>query len=148
MKTIILQELIGRTFYRVQYEKPEERIIFKSDYKSYALKHDQLCCSSAWVEDITGDLSDLEGSPVILAEKRMDITLNEDKDGYIYWVFYEIATNKGSVTIRFCAPDNYYSISVDLFEVTTSYDRINAYDDIQYEIENELWVKRPTNVSH
>jgi hypothetical protein len=138
MKTIILQELIGKTFESVK--NINNKIIFNSVDRNYCLKHSQLCCSEAWVEDITGYLSDLENNPIIKAEQRMDITYDSEANDYIYWTFYEIAANKGSVTIRFCAPNNDYSVSVDLFEVLDdTMHRIDSYDDIKDDINDELW---------
>ena len=59
--------------------------------------------------DITGNLSDLENSPILFAEERWEeefegTTHNTGRDdgyGDVEWVFYELATIKGSVTLLF-----------------------------------------------
>lgn len=102
----------------------------------YGMHHQQDCCESVGIEEIIGDLDDLIGSPVLIAEERSSTEPSEElaaqrskekaeaeaKNEYYYnyeydsetWTFYEIATNKGSVTIRWYGSSNgYYSESVD-----------------------------------
>lgn len=104
--------------------------------------HDQACCENVRLEDVIGDLQDLLNSPVILAEERSfssesngtmlpnksvadaevkslaTITnpgpLEDGVDSYT-WTFYEIATNKGSITLRWYGESNgHYSESVEI----------------------------------
>jgi MoxR-like ATPase len=61
------------------------------------------------VEGIIGDLDDLVGPPITMAE---EVTQNgEETDwGLSTWAFYKLATNQGYVTIRwFGEPNGYYS---------------------------------------
>ncbi len=113
-------ELIGKTLVSIDGKKGDEEIIFTSDkaevWKQY---HEQDCCESVNVEDIIGDLKDLLGSPILLAEEVMS---EEDPKGYnntdsyrdsYTWTFYKLSTIKGSVTIRWLGESNgYYSESV------------------------------------
>jgi hypothetical protein len=104
-------------------EKGKEEIEFiLADGKKYKMYHVQDCCKRVTIEDICGDISDLIGSPIFLAD---EVTSNEplkDKTwdkigGYapesFTWTFYKLATIKGYVTIRWLGESNgYYSESV------------------------------------
>ena len=94
------EELLGKTLTKVEYsqdkyDKEQEAIHFYTEDVHYQQYHDQDCCESVTVEDICGDLDDLVGSPILLAEE----VINEKQDNQT-WTFYRISTIKGSVTIR------------------------------------------------
>lgn len=65
------------------------------------------------IEDIGGDINNLIGNPVLLAEE----VTNEGEVEYgdtCTWTWYHFATIKGYVTIRWYGESNgYYSESVD-----------------------------------
>lgn len=99
--------------------KDSEAIEIKTESgKTFLLQHIQDCCEGVSVEDVTGDLSDLIGSPVLLAE---EVESNENPEGVskdyqdsFTWTFYKLATVKGHVTFRWYGESNgYYSESVD-----------------------------------
>lgn len=89
--------------------------------REFDMYHDQDCCETVVVEDIIGDTSDLIGSPILRAEERTDCTDSSTLSEWIEsftWTFYELATNKGSVTIRWLGTSNgYYGERVDFEEV-------------------------------
>lgn len=123
-----LELLQGKTFSKVERVADvnvsmyrnygNEGIIFTeaSTGKRYALTHHQDCCESVNIEDITGDLSDLEGEPLLQAEEAVHSPDRKDYyDESQTWTFYKFATRKGYVTVRFLGESNgYYSESVDL----------------------------------
>lgn len=77
--------------------------------------------SSAVLEDIAGSLNDLIGNPILLAEERTNknapkVKNNQGEEIDFYntqWTFYELATIKGSVTLRwYCYASLFYSDNV------------------------------------
>lgn len=70
-------DLAGKTL--VEIESSADEIIFKvNDGQVLKLYHYNDCCESVNVESITGDLSDLIGNPILLAEEA---TSRENPDG-------------------------------------------------------------------
>lgn len=119
-----ISQLLGKTLISISGDKSSQELIFEtSDNKSYKMYHSQECCESVDIEDIIGDLSDLIGHPILMAE---EVTNTDERkkgleysDEYFTWTFYKLATIKGSVTIRWYGTSNgYYSESVDFEEVT------------------------------
>lgn len=93
----------------------------------YRLAHYQDCCESVRVEDIAGNLENLVGSPLTMAEESSSenetpIQLRPPEYAESYtWTFYRFATKKGYVTIRFLGESNgYYSERVDFVKDTSN----------------------------
>lgn len=117
-------ELVGKTFNSVVVADNNSRVEFYTrDGDIYALFHDQDCCEHVYVESVIGDLSDLVGVPILVAEEA---TSNETPAGYVHdykpvsqtWTFYKLRTIKGSVDIRWFGESNgYYSESVTFDEL-------------------------------
>jgi hypothetical protein len=110
--------LLGQTLIDVQVNDDEELILTLDTGEKYRFYHEQDCCESVTIEDICGDLNDLIGSPLVVAEKVTSDTnpegvTKEYQDSFT-WTFYKFATNKGSVTIRWYGESNgYYSETVN-----------------------------------
>ena len=132
-----IEVLKGKTLEKV-YVKGDEIKFDTAEGNSYRMYHSQDCCESVSIEEIIGDLSDLVGSPILLAEEvsstepEPNIKAERDKEraeaeasgGYYYghdsetWTFYKLSTIKGSVTIRWYGSSNgYYSESVSFEEI-------------------------------
>jgi hypothetical protein len=110
---MILKEMFGKTM--VEARNTGEAIVFEdTEGIRYSLHHDQDCCESVYVEDVIGNLEDLVGSPLLMAES--DYNSDEPKkrentnytDESFTWTFYKFATVKGYVTIRFYGSSNGY----------------------------------------
>ena len=109
--------LMGKTLSSITGDIGCYEIVFKTtDGETYKMYHEQNCCECVNVEDIVGDLQDLVGSPILLAEV-VDGENPADFDDKYYdsytWTFYKFATIKGYVDIRWFGSSNgYYSEDV------------------------------------
>ncbi len=103
----------------VDEEDHDEIFFVVSDSEIYRMYHNQDCCESVVIEDICGELGWLVGSPILLAEERSNSEDGQDYGNSETWTFYEIATLKGAVTIRWHGSSNgYYSETVDFERIT------------------------------
>jgi hypothetical protein len=102
-------------------EKESTEVIFECvSGETYRLAHDRDCCETVDIEDVCGDVEDLVGNPLLLAEEvsnydhpfpsRVDVG---------EWTFYKLATCKGNVTIRWLGNSDSagYSMRVQLDRV-------------------------------
>lgn len=123
MNSADISQLIGKTLTAVVNDDNEEILFTVDDGSKYRLYHENNCCESVTVEDVIGNLSDLIGSPIVMAEVVTNSDENpegitkEYQDSFT-WTFYKLATVKGYVTIRWYGESNgYYSESVSFEEV-------------------------------
>jgi hypothetical protein len=121
-KYVDFNSLLGLTLTEVTGGVGDDSMTFTtSDGRVFFLFHSQNCCESVSVEDITGDLADLIGSPILIAEEA---TSSENPPGVemgyqesFTWTFYKLATIKGYVDIRWYGSSNgYYGESVEFIE--------------------------------
>lgn len=111
-KYVKIETLLNKTLVDVRQNGTEEIDFETTEGETYRMYHDQDCCESVNIEDITGSLSDLVGSPILMAEEVSQQDENASESGT--WTFYKLATIKGYVTIRWYGESNgYYSESVD-----------------------------------
>ena len=138
-----ISDLIGKNLTAVEREGDDRLIFTCKDGKRYFMYHEKECCERVSIDDINGDLQDLVGSPITLAEERIsnehiperlaekqkEKEKAESEDGYYYdsdesftWTFYKLATIKGYVDIRWFGSSNgYYSERVDFIEECKSH---------------------------
>jgi hypothetical protein len=126
--SVDFSSLAGKTVERITrapecdepcYETSEAIVFHTSDGEHFALLHERECCESVNLEEVVGDLSDLIGSRILVAEERTnsDEPAREKYDESYTWSFYELRTIKGSVTIRWYGSSNgYYSETAELIK--------------------------------
>lgn len=136
-----IYQLLGKTLTSVIKNDDNNEIVFTvDDGTQFKMYHQQDCCESVSIDDIEGDLNDLVGSPILVAEENVSsdptpaqIAEKEErkkKEGDNYydydesftWTFYKLATQKGYVNIRWHGESNgYYSERVDLVKIGEEY---------------------------
>ena len=115
MSTLFAQ-LIGKTLVYVGgLEKGSERVTFTcDDGTEFVMHHAQDCCESVSVADVTGDVDDLIGSPILMADESSSDkewpadAARPDYTESFTWTFYKLATVKGYVDIRWLGESNGY----------------------------------------
>lgn len=121
MKTIPFSTLLGKTLTRVEQTGDDSITFTANTGERFLLYHRQGCCESVFIESVVGDLQDLVGHPITLAEEVTSGDTNGPDldplgkyDESYTWTFYKLATVKGYVDIRWYGTSNgYYSESVD-----------------------------------
>ena len=111
-----IKDMVGKTFTRVYGGVGDGEMVFENDTERYVFTHDQDCCESVDINDVVGDLEDLVGEPLLMAEEVSGATEPdvEHSESYTY-TFYKFATRKGYVDVRWLGESNgYYSEGVDL----------------------------------
>ena len=120
------EELLGRTLYKVTADG-DELTLYLSETNYVRFYHSQDCCESVYIKDICGDLNDLVGEPLLIAEEVSDYDAEpryEGEESYT-WTFYKFATRKGYVDVRWYGSSNGYyseSVSVDFVDTTVTED--------------------------
>ena len=111
---VSVEQLKGLTPISV-YQADDSFVITTKEGK-FNFYHEQDCCENVYIESIVGDINDLIGNPILLAEESTNQT--DDPPDYaesFTWTFYKFATIKGYVDIRWFGESNgYYSESVTL----------------------------------
>src|ERR1700692_2052381 len=90
--------LVGKTFTKV-FDCSSDELYFQNEAEEYKFYHGQDCCESVVIDDICGDLHDLENTPILEAyEANSDAINARDKDddsfGSFTWTFYRFSTIK------------------------------------------------------
>ena len=110
--------LVGKTLTSVT-NKGDELLFVCSDGYEYRMYHSQDCCESVSIEDMDGDLQELVGLPITVADESSSSELPEGveppeyRDDEETWTFYRISNEKVFITIRWYGSSNgYYSTEV------------------------------------
>lgn len=111
MDIIIIKPMIGSIFSDVNINNQNDELKFiRHDGSGIKFLHYQDCCESVVIDDIEGDLNDLLGYKILVAEEVSHYSKEEDCGT---WTFYKFATVKGFVTVKWLGTSNgYYSESV------------------------------------
>ena len=111
-----IEEMVGKVFTSVRNEGTE--LVFQNATESFVFFHQQDCCENVSIEDVCGELQDLVGEPLLLAEEvtgETPVDFNEREYESVTWTFYKFATRKGYVDVRWLGESNgYYSEGVSL----------------------------------
>lgn len=110
--------IIGKTVVDIKTDNCEYISFLFDDGSAMLMYHSQNCCESVTIDDINGDLNDLIGTPILLAELRTNRDFgaqDPEWDESYTWSFYTFRTRKGFVDIRWYGTSNgYYSEDVDI----------------------------------
>jgi hypothetical protein len=112
-----ITELLGKTLVSVEVNEASNEVMFVTNAgETYRMFHDQDCCEDVYLEDVVGDLQDLVGQPILVAEEVFGETPQDfdpnDVDSYT-WTFYKFATRRGWADLRWLGVSNgYYSETV------------------------------------
>lgn len=124
MKAAEFKDLIGDVIVSIDDAKvgSEEITITTESSAVFRMYHEQSCCEHVQLEEIIGDLEDVIGYPILMAEEASNDVNTESADecdGTGTWTFYKLATAKGYVTLRWLGESNgYYSESVSFERVS------------------------------
>lgn len=139
MKKLRVSKLVGRSLDRIEVSEDKESIrLFASDGDVFLMAHQNDCCEHVRLIDVTGDLDDLLGTPLLRAYEttteedasRPDEALTYDES--FTWTFYHFATIKGYVTLRWLGESNgYYSEGVDFFQLESPEDSEELVKDLE-----------------
>ena len=112
MNHVKVEVLLGKTLTKIVNVDNDKLIFETSDGNIYKMYHEQDCCEYVSIEEIIGDLNDLLGEPLLMAEEKTEY--EDSIDASETFTFYKFATIKGYVTIRWYGSSNgYYSETVD-----------------------------------
>lgn len=102
-------------------DSSEEVKFVCADGSQYLMYHDQCCCESVGINDVEGDVDDLIGLPILIAEEVCSEDYPAPAGDYVEsytWTFYRISTKKGMVVLRWLGESNgYYSESVSFAKI-------------------------------
>ena len=113
-----IEDMRGKVFTRVTGSVGGDQLVFETATERFVFFHYQDCCESVDINDIVGDLEDLVGEPLLVAEEvsgETPVDFEEEDHESVTWTFYKFATRKGYVDVRWLGESNgYYSESVSL----------------------------------
>ena len=124
--TVTFDVLKGKTLTKIEgMERGNDVVKFYcTDGSAYEMYHSQNCCENVTIEDVCGDVDDLIGSEILVADEIIHEGENpEGVEGPEYqdsftWTFYKFATRKGYVDLRWYGESNgYYSERVDFRQI-------------------------------
>jgi hypothetical protein len=119
MSETVFKNMLGQMIEDIEGRIGDDKMVFITPNGSrFVFHHGQNCCESVQIETIEGDLMDLLGSPLVMAEEvSSEGTQSPENVDSFTWTFYKFATKKGFVTVRWLGTSNgYYSEDVSFYE--------------------------------
>lgn len=111
-------------------ENASKVVIAFTDNTFILFEHHQDCCENVEVESAVGDLADIIGSPLLLAEEVTSESLSNDDYESVTWTFYRFGTAKGDLSIRWVGSSSgYYSERVEYRQGNLSF---NGTDPVEF----------------
>ena len=111
-----IADMVGKVFTSVRNENTE--LVFENATERFVFFHQQDCCEHVSIEDVCGELQDLIGEPLLMAEEvegQTPVDFDEAEHESVTWTFYKFATRKGYVDVRWFGESNgFYSEGVSL----------------------------------
>lgn len=107
-----IETMVGKIVLKVE-QTDDTMLFFLYDKTGVKFYHQQGCCESVAIEDVNGDVNDLIGHPLLVAEERVSAGTDTDYESST-WTFYTFRSVGGSVDVRWFGVSNgYYSERVD-----------------------------------
>lgn len=106
-----ISKLVGRTIKSIR--KTEDTLDFLLEEDAFRFYHMQDCCECVRIYDITGDLNDLVGCPIVEATEEVsgvwpDDVSNSNQDDSFTWTTYTFRTKDHTVVVRWLGESNGY----------------------------------------
>ncbi len=109
--------LVGKTIKSVKglQNGSAEVLFLLDDGSTLLMRYEQECCADCSIDDFDGDVDDIIGTPIVVAEERTSNASTNETDSAT-WTFYLIRTIKGTVDIKWLGESNgYYSETTSLY---------------------------------
>lgn len=109
-----ISEMVGKTPTRITINRDKDELRFYfSDGTRGRFFHDQDCWESVIITDVTGDVADLLGTPLLVAEERIETGMADEGGDTWTATFYTFRSIKGTVDVLWRGESNgYYSEAV------------------------------------
>ena len=113
-----LNRMVGETIESVSGNRQDDEFVVRTTSGLvFTFYHNQDCCEEVYLEEIIGDIDDLVGHTVVMAEETSNNDLISgsscSQSESFTWTYYRMATERGLVVLRFYGSSNgYYSESV------------------------------------
>ena len=117
MDTKVYECLLNKKIKKAYTVSDDELHFEFENGQHYKFYHYQDCCETVYIDDICGDLSELTGESLLMAEEVIDSA--KDFFGSITWTFYKFASRNMYVTVMWRGESNgYYSENVDFEDIS------------------------------
>lgn len=114
------KQLEGKILKEILISEYRNEITFVcSDGVRFIMEHYQCCCEDVYLDEINGDITDILGTPIIIARESTNNKDPRDPDDESFtWTFYDIQTKKGHVQLKWYGSSNgWYSEDVDFYKI-------------------------------